>query len=494
MTLDFPQLLADAHRIAVVAPAGCGKTESIARAVKLSTKGRQLILTHTHAGVRSLRNRLKKLGVPGTAYHVDTIDGWAYDTVRAYPQSSGMGRDKLLAPDFADLSKAASNLTEHSFFKRVVAATYSGLYVDEYQDCTLSRHNLIVRLAEILPTRILGDPLQGIFGFGSRETLIDWESDVTSYFKVGPEMTTPYRWNNAPDLAVWLTQARHAIQSGQSLKVPDRYFKLGLPKDQSSRKIIGTYYLSSSSTTVAIHWNSAAPDKVVALFTCILGKYSRYSMIEDARASAAVELVSNSITASSIFDFGSTCFRGFTECLSSENRALKSGKGAVALRRIKKRSKLTDILIEMHESAADTMIGLALKFIRQVDELERQGTISLFRPDLWDTVRGGIALYQSGGLSTLVEAVQHYRRQSLRAGRMLPHRLVSTTLLVKGLEFDNTIVVGAESFDAKNLYVALTRPRQRLLVVASSQVLEPKFKKASQKPKQPDEPTQLNLL
>jgi hypothetical protein len=37
--------------------------------------------------------------------------------------------------------------------------------VDEYQDCSLDQHELICLLSEILPCRILGDPLQGIFSF-----------------------------------------------------------------------------------------------------------------------------------------------------------------------------------------------------------------------------------------------------------------------------------------------------------------------------------------
>ena len=43
----------------VVAPAGYGKTHFIVEAVKFCS-GKSLILTHTHAGVASLRQKLNK--------------------------------------------------------------------------------------------------------------------------------------------------------------------------------------------------------------------------------------------------------------------------------------------------------------------------------------------------------------------------------------------------------------------------------------------------
>ena len=61
----------------VVLPAGAGKTELIARATCFAseTVGRQLILTHTHAGVHALRDRLARLGVAPQSYTLTTIAG-----------------------------------------------------------------------------------------------------------------------------------------------------------------------------------------------------------------------------------------------------------------------------------------------------------------------------------------------------------------------------------------------------------------------------------
>ena len=44
---------------AIIAPAGHGKTEMISDIVRYAD-GKQLLLTHTHAGVDAIKNRLKK--------------------------------------------------------------------------------------------------------------------------------------------------------------------------------------------------------------------------------------------------------------------------------------------------------------------------------------------------------------------------------------------------------------------------------------------------
>lgn len=61
----------------VEAPAGYGKSRLIADAVLGCTEGKQLILTHTHAGVNALRKHLKDVGVGAKQFEIDTIAGWA---------------------------------------------------------------------------------------------------------------------------------------------------------------------------------------------------------------------------------------------------------------------------------------------------------------------------------------------------------------------------------------------------------------------------------
>ena len=86
---DFAKKAAAVTRGSIIAPAGFGKTEQIARASSVAL-GRRLILTHTHAGVDALRKRLVKLNVPSSKYRVDTIAGWSLRYGLSFPKHSGL--------------------------------------------------------------------------------------------------------------------------------------------------------------------------------------------------------------------------------------------------------------------------------------------------------------------------------------------------------------------------------------------------------------------
>ena len=57
MTKEELDLLLSKQNGAIIAPAGHGKTEMIADIV-LASEGKQLLLTHTNAGVDALKKRL----------------------------------------------------------------------------------------------------------------------------------------------------------------------------------------------------------------------------------------------------------------------------------------------------------------------------------------------------------------------------------------------------------------------------------------------------
>jgi len=60
---------------------------------------------------------------------------------------------------------------QNAAIQSVVAASYAGVYVDEYQDCSKRQHDLISELSGVLPCRIVSDPLQSIFDFDSNDPL-----------------------------------------------------------------------------------------------------------------------------------------------------------------------------------------------------------------------------------------------------------------------------------------------------------------------------------
>ena len=57
-------------------------------------------------------------------------------------------------------------------------------------------------------------------------------------------------------------------------------------------------------------------------------------------------------------------------------------------------------------------------------------------------------------------------------GRPISHqKLIGTTLLVKGLEYDHAVILDADSLGAKDLYVAMTRGSKSLTIICSAKHL-----------------------
>ncbi|WP_340638465.1 UvrD-helicase domain-containing protein, partial [Pseudomonas viridiflava] len=74
----------------ITAPAGCGKTQLISDTLPAHGQDEPiLVLTHTNAGVAALRRRLKRAGVPVSAYRISTIDGFAMRLIAKFPSRSG---------------------------------------------------------------------------------------------------------------------------------------------------------------------------------------------------------------------------------------------------------------------------------------------------------------------------------------------------------------------------------------------------------------------
>ena len=207
----------------ITAPAGCGKTHLIADALTRYTASKPiLVLTHTNAGVVALRSRLDKAGVPSRDYRLSTIDGWAMRLISTFPARGGQEPSilELKKPktDYPAIREAAWKLLKAGHISDVLKSSYSRLIVDEYQDCSIPQHAIIYYAAQTLPTCVLGDPMQAIFGFQGN-ALANWEKHVCTHFPIAGKLTTPWRWKNAGNdgFGLWLLDARERLQTGQTV-------------------------------------------------------------------------------------------------------------------------------------------------------------------------------------------------------------------------------------------------------------------------------------
>lgn len=238
--------LLDIKRGTVTAPAGCGKAHLIAEAI---TKGAAdkpiLVLTHTNAGVAALRGRLEKASVPAKAYRLSTIDRWAMRLVSTFPKRSGCDPNllKLENPrtDYPNIRVAAARMLKAGHGLDVLAATYSRLFVDEYQDCNVPQHAIVYYMAPAFPTCVLGDPMQAIFDF--QEKLADWDEHVCKHFPLAGELSTPWRWKNVEEeeFGRWLLEVRKQLLAGESIDLASAHANVSWiqtgGKDEHERRL-----------------------------------------------------------------------------------------------------------------------------------------------------------------------------------------------------------------------------------------------------------------
>ena len=178
----------------VIAPAGCGKTQLIADSLRLLVSEKPaLVLTHTNAGRAALEQRLRRAKVPATSFRVATLDSWAIRLGQHFPARSGLASNVLRVErpsnDYQAIRKATVGLLKAKHLDTALRATYSRVLVDEYQDCDMDQHAIVVALSRVLPVTVLGDPLQAIFDFNS--PTVGWKKDVVPAFPALGRLGTP---------------------------------------------------------------------------------------------------------------------------------------------------------------------------------------------------------------------------------------------------------------------------------------------------------------
>ena len=87
MTEHELRILEEKNGAAIIAPAGHGKTEMVADMVA-AFSGKQLILTHTNAGVDAIQKRLAKRHISQNKYSVYTIAAFCMKWGYAYHWSA----------------------------------------------------------------------------------------------------------------------------------------------------------------------------------------------------------------------------------------------------------------------------------------------------------------------------------------------------------------------------------------------------------------------
>lgn len=456
----------------VTAPAGCGKTHLIAEALTRHSGDKPiLVLTHTNAGVVALRGRLDKADVPSNVYRLATIDGWAMRLISTFPTRSGHdpGLLELARPgtDYPNIRVAAAKLLKAGHVADVLKASYARLIVDEYQDCSIRQHAVVAYAAQALPTCVLGDPMQAIFGFGG-DDLATWDEQVCGYFPQAGELATPWRWINAgaQPLGRWLLEVRGKLSRGELVDLrsaPDcvTWVQLDGTNDHERRLEAARIGPPGPDGRVLIIGDSTSPDS-----------QRRFaSQIPGAVTVEAVDL-KDLVTFAKRFD--TTAPNALQQLADFAQSVMRNVGAADFVQRVS----------ALHRGTARTepteAEGIALAFVRDpshrraVDvlvEIGKQTGVTPHRPAVLRACIKALQLCEGTDGLAFHDAAIRMREQNRLIGRPLPKRAVGSTLLLKGLEAEAAVILNADALDARNLYVATTRGSQRLVVCSRSPVL-----------------------
>jgi DNA helicase-2/ATP-dependent DNA helicase PcrA len=462
------------QRGTITAPAGCGKTQLIADALsRAGADGKPiLVLTHTNAGVAALRARLDKAGVPAAAYRLATIEGWAMRIISLFPSRSGIDPQilALASPktDYPAIRRAAFELLKAGHINDLLAASYSRLVVDEYQDCSTPQHAIIYYASQVLPTCVLGDPMQAIFGFG--DPLADWEKHVCAHFPLAGELTIPWRWKNAgtEEFGAWLLAARKNLAVGQSVDLHGappqiQWVHMDGTQDHQRRLVAARTKAPHENGHVLIIGDSVNPP----------GQRQFASQTPGAVTVESVDL-RDLVGFAKAFDLkGGDALKQlvlFAQEVMTNVGAADLLKRVDILKRGTSRKAPTDV-----ERAAMKFLD-SPTYSNAIDvmvEIGKEGGVRTHRPGVLHAFIKTLRQCSGQNAPALYEAAVAVREQNRLVGRPLPRRAVGSTLLLKGLEADVAVILDTTKMDAKNLYVAMTRGSKMLVICSPHPVLTP---------------------
>ena len=451
-------------------PAGTGKTHLVAAlaAAAVGQGERTLILTHTNAGVDVLRRRLRQFGVATSAVRVETIASWCFDVIRHYPVLSGLAVGA--EPDWEQTQQyyaGAAVAIQATAIRKVLQASYGLAIVDEYQDCIIEQHDLVLALHASLPVCVFGDPLQNIFDFGSNVT-VKWAKEVVATWPALALPVQPWRWRgHHEDLGQWLIDIRADLHGGRPIDLATA--PLSWRRNDTPQAAVNACFAqpTGDGSVVAI---SKWPHECAAVASKTNGSYG---MMEEFQGSfmmkfaATVDSGDPRQIAVATLQFAKDCI----SCIAAKLNATVKDKLAKG-----------ESVAHFSRPGAEVQLGLLSGLLSDPSPARVRETLvaigqlpdgRLYRREAWRDMLKALAIVAAGSDVTVAQAIRNIRNRTRIVGRAQDDRIISRPLLVKGLEYDHAVVLNAERYSATELYVALSRSRKSLTVVSNLRYVNP---------------------
>ncbi|MCZ2128425.1 MAG: UvrD-helicase domain-containing protein [Anaerolineales bacterium] len=436
--------------ICVAAAAGCGKTTAIVRAVA-KAEGKQLILTHTNAGVAALRSSLRNNSVSESKYRVETIASWLFKYSIAYPSMSGLSNARPTKDAWKEVYTATNKLFKHPFIEDILQASYTGVFVDEYQDCEKQQHEIILKICAYLPVRVLGDPLQAIFRFNDNQP-VDWETDVLPHFTPLHELEIPYRWQKAganQKLGNSLIDIRGRLQKDEpvDLTAYPSITWIRWSKEQEIQSCRDAPR-NKKETIAGIHqWRNDGHSTAKSLG----GEFQSIEEMDCGDLMECAKKIDKRRDDSN-----------FVGVASEIRNLIMTGCG----------NRLPFQDENLQASLTRLGQGDTSMIIEILDKVMEDPNMQVYRNELFSEMKRTQHEFATERYSSFEEAAYAARYKTRIYGRSLDKQIISTTLLIKGLEFDHAIVLNANKLqNAENFYVAVTRASKSLTVLSEEPII-----------------------
>ena len=347
-----------------------------------------------------------------------------------------------------------------------VRASYGGGFVDEYQDCTTIQHQVSLALGELMPLRVLGDPLQGIFGFAGEA--ICWSRDVASTFATFDVETHPWRWASSnAELGQWLLELRQSLLTGQVIDLttgPIAWAGKPIQNNQVTR-CQRAATASNASVVAILRW----PSECHKFSKSLRGRFSSMDELEGKDFLHMAEELDRAATghekAAVLLEAARGCFTRLPPTVRAMIQNLNNSK-LPSINSKTANVALVEAIRSVVEAPTPTNLLVAAKQIEAIPD------VFAHRSELWMAIKRGITVQRDDDLGTNREAAVVVRDRTRERGRAAELRTVSRTLLVKGLEYDHAVILNGGALSAKEFYVAATRGRQTLTIFSDKPQLQ----------------------
>lgn len=446
----------------VVLPAGCGKTQLAANsaAVVVARGGRVLVLTHTHAAVDAVRRRLRFLGISSEHANVTTIASWFGGLVKSYPMLSGVVVGDEV--DFDAVDVGALQLFSSSHMQHMLAASYDLLIVDEYQDCNVGQHAALAAVRHVIPTIVLGDPLQAVLAYRGN-ALIDWEKDLGDIPRLDFAVI-PWRWVGRNEaLGAFTLELREALLAGQAVDLSGAPVERLAFTDENLRKAM---YASRrfEGTTVALY--GAVRAQALAAAKQVSGLFGLMEEVEGKRLLEFAVIFDEGDGYKAVHaavELASSCFCG----MSGLKSKLKDVSGGV-FPGFREGGVLSEALTALKVLAEDPSADNLLAAMSTMSAIK---DTTLVCREAWFGVWEAARIQSRDPSCCLTESVLRVRDRARRYGRYSEARIVSRVPLYKGQQCGRCIAVLQGNMKVPDIYVALTRATDELVVLSDSEVI-----------------------